>query len=127
MGCATLAAIGLHLVSWHSQEGYTGTNPGVYAKSECGVTVGAYRNSEARLTVYGAYTLDPPKLPVWASVGVATGYGPQYGEARPLTPVFIVGLKSPQFSGYRFRLGYIPKLGQMNNTHVLHLMLEKEF
>lgn len=127
MNCLALAAIGLHLVSWHSHEGYSGVNPGVYVKSECGFTLGAFRNSERRLSVYGAYTYDPPKLPVWASAGIATGYGPQYGRPRGWTPVFIVGLKTPQYEGYRLRVGYIPKLGEFNNTHVLHLMIEKEF
>lgn len=127
MNCFAIAAIGLHLVSWHDEPGYNNTNPGVYVKSECGLTAGVYKNSFSRVSVYGAYSYDPPKLPFWASAGFATGYAKIPGTNFRLSPIAIVGLKSPQYKGYLFRVGYIPKIGGVNNVNVVHLMIEKAF
>lgn len=125
MNCLAIAVIGLHLVSWHDEPGYNNHNPGVYVKSECGLTAGVYKNSVRKTTAYIGYTYDPPKLPFWASVAVATGY---HSETRMrLTPIAMIGIKSPQYEGFRFRLGYIPKISGVNNVNVVHLMIEKAF
>ena len=125
MNCLAIATIGLHLVSWHDTGGYNNVNPGVYTKTECGITIGAYENSINKTTVYVGYTYDPPKLPVWASVAIATGYKPETNMT--LTPIGMVGLKSQQYKGTRFRIGYIPKIKGVNQVNVLHLTFEKSF
>lgn len=127
MTCAALAAIGLHLASWHSDPRFSGVNPGVYAQTDCGVVAGAYRNSERRLTVYAGWSFDPDDSPVWASAAIATGYGPPEGKARPVTPIAMVGLKRDLGARLRVRVGYVPRLGRFNQTHVVHLMIERRF
>lgn len=125
MNCLAIAAIGLHLVSWHDEPGYNNVNPGVYVESQCGFTLGAYKNSIRELSVYAAYTYDPKKLPVWATVGVVTGYKRETNMG--ITPIAMVGVKTPEVQGYRLRVGWIPKVGGVNNVNVVHLMIEKRF
>ena len=127
MDCLALAAIGLHLVSQHTEPGYNNVNPGVYVRSECGITAGVYKNSFRRGSVYISYSYDPKDLPIWASVGAITGYRKLPGTNFRLSPLAIVGLKTPEYKGYRLRLGYIPHVEPMTHTNVFHLMLEKEF
>lgn len=128
MTCLAIAAIGLHLASVHTDRPtnpvygpeYNNINPGAYVKAECGLTAGLYYNSIRKMTGYVAYTYDPAGLPLFASVGVATGYD------RPVTPIAMAGLRVDAGS-YRLRVGYIPKVGKTNDTHVFHLMIERKF
>lgn len=122
-----MAAIGLHMASWHSEPGYTGFNPGLYIRTECGITAGALRNSKGRFSAYGAFSLDPKKLPVWGTVGLISGYGDSGVRIGTLKPVVMVGLKSPEFDKFRVRVGYAPKAGDTNRAHMIHLMVERAF
>ena len=64
MSCMTLAAIGLHLFSWHSEPGFNTVNPGIYGRAECAVTesfalggqAGIVKNSEEGDSFYLAGT-----------------------------------------------------------------------
>lgn len=114
MICTKAIAIGMHLMSWHSQEGYNNTNLGLYARSECGIQVGAFYNSERKLSVYAAYILESDKHPFFALAAASTGYS--YGTISPLAGV---GVKIKNF-----RIMYTPKLGKYNDTHLLHLTYE---
>lgn len=114
MICMKTIAIGMHLLSWHSQEGYNNTNVGLYARNDCGLQVGAFYNSERKLSVYASYILESDKHPFFALAGVATGY--RYGIVSPLGGV---GIKVK-----KFRIMYTPKLGKHNDTHLLHLAYE---
>lgn len=116
MNCASLAAIGIHLTSWHSTPGYNAFNPGLYARAECGIQVGGYYNSERRFTAYASYLIERRDFPVFAAVGAATGYGPA------VVPMATAGVR---LGG--FRLIYIPKLGNVNDTHVFHIAFERRF
>jgi hypothetical protein len=124
MSCLTLAAIGLHLASYHSDRPtrqdvvteYNNVNPGLYVKSECGLMAGVYRNSIERTSVYLGYAYEPRGLPVFVSAAVSTGY------YDTVTPIVMAGVKIGQF-----RIGYIPKFSKMNDTHVVHLMFERKF
>ncbi len=128
MGCLALAAIGLHLASIHSHTPtnkvygpeYNNNNPGVYVQTECGLTVGAYYNSLGRLSTHVGFTVDIPHTPLFVSGGVATGY------YAPVIPMGMVGLRADR-GPVRMRIGYIPKVGKINDTHVVHLMIERRF
>jgi hypothetical protein len=75
--------IGLHLGTAHTHGGLNGVNPGVYARFDNGATVGAYRNSFNRTSVYAAYTMETNVLPnvtAAIAIGAVTGYQRQYLE-----------------------------------------------
>jgi len=114
MGCLTTAAIGLHLLSWHSYSEFNNINPGVYVRTECGIQVGAFYNSERNLSVYTTYTLESKHHPFFAFVGGSTGY--QYA---PVVPLIGAGVKL-----WDFRIAYIPGFEKYNTPHVLHLTFE---
>lgn len=122
MGCAEIAAIGLHLASAHSVDTYNNVNPGVYVVAECGATAGVFYNSQRRVSVYAGWTLESG--PFWASAALATGYGWEGEKARALTPIGMIGLRRDIGPASRMRVGYIPKLGRWNDSHVVHLMIE---
>lgn len=114
MICMKTIAIGMHLMSWHSQQGYNNTNVGLYARNECGVQVGVFYNSERKLSAYTAYILQSDKHPFFVMGAISTGY--RYGFISPLAGV---GIKIK-----KFRVMYTPKLGKYNDTHLLHLTYE---
>lgn len=128
--CLALAAIGLHLASYHTDRpsnpeygpSYNNANPGLYVQTKCGLTVGGYYNSIGRFTAHAGYTYDAPTLPVFVSFGIATGYNYKI----PVVPMAMAGFYVNR-GDYRMRIGWIPKLGTANDTHVLHLMAESRF
>lgn len=72
--------LGLHLFSQHqpNRDGVNNENYGIYAKSEDGWKVGAYKNTYRRWTAYGGkeFTYQAETIDADASllIGVATGY-----------------------------------------------------
>lgn len=122
MTCAALAAIGLHLASWHSLPGFEGVNPGAYVRTECGWQAGLYRNSEDRFTVYAGKVWDMKRLPLWGSVALATGY-----RELPVTPIAMAGIRVRLPGRLNLRVGYIPRIHGLNEPHVIHAAIEKEF
>lgn len=136
MSCAALIALGLHLASWHSAPGYNNANPGLYARSSCGliedsadlqdgVQIGTYYNSERAQTVYAAWVVDAQPFArarwfgLFGTAGLATGY-----RAHPVIPLVMGGITAQPADRLKLRLGYIPKAGKLNDTHVIHLALE---
>jgi len=81
--CATIAAISMHLVRCHSANGYSGKNPGIYAQMDCGLTAGVVRNSQRRVSAYGAWTFESDRSPAWASIGVAMRQSAARSAAEP--------------------------------------------
>jgi hypothetical protein len=139
MSCAALAAIGLHLLSWHSAPQYNDVTPGFYARSSCGlvadtaqlqdgVQAGGYYNSERRWSFYAGYVIDAKPLPrapwfgVFGSVAVATGY-----KEKALLPIALVGVTAQLDDDWRLRAGYAPKAGKLNDTHLITTALEYVF
>ena len=99
MSCAAIAAVLLHVGSWHSQPGYHNRNPGIAVRTECGIVAGVYDNSVGKVTAYAGGMYDPPELPVFASLVAATGYQSETGWL--ITPVLLLGVKSPEIEGVR--------------------------
>ena len=114
MGCLTLAAVGLHLASVHSRGGYTDINPGVYVESECGVMIGAFRNSYGNFSAQLAYRLEPKKLPVFVEAGLATGY-----PGHDVQPYAMGGVRVGPV-----RIGYIPHISGVNRCAMAHAMVQ---
>jgi len=120
--CTTIAAIGMHLATIHTvNRNYNDNNPGVYVRTDCGLQVGAYYNSYRNLSVYGAYTIDVKPVPVWATVGIITGY-----PGHTVMPLAMAGVRA-RVNSYTLRIGYAPKIDGVNRTGIIHFTLERRF
>jgi hypothetical protein len=128
----TIAAIGLHVASWHADPGYNNFNPGGYIRSSCEVIggqpqAGAFYNSEESLSVYAGiefeYDRDAVATP-FILVGAVTGY-----EAYPVVPLVNAGVRFGPFSDdvpVAFALGFTPAFGDYG-SNLVHLALEWRF
>lgn len=116
MSCVEVAAVGLHLLSWHHSGDFNNATLGAYARLDCSVQAGIFYNSEHRATVYGGYVFEDETdaFPFFALVGVGTGY-----DAAPIIPIAAVGVKL----GDHLRLSYAPQV-EVTGAHVLHLTFE---
>lgn len=128
---AHATTFGLHLGSIHApSESYQKNfNPGVYVRTDEGITAGVYHNTLGRVTVYAGGTLEYGPFGVMA--GVATGYKPKvidgktYGSGRALTPVLAFSLSLPVIATITPKLIYIPAFEK--SPAVFHLAIEKQF
>jgi hypothetical protein len=111
--------IGIHVGSRHEPvrrpngQKFNNSNPGVYLRWDNGVTVGGYRNSEYRTSVYAGWT--------WASsaCGPAVTFGVITGYAKGTIPLIVPSLCVLD----HVRLSFIPKI-EPKGSNVLHLSLE---
>lgn len=123
MSCFKIAAIGLHLLSWHSEPGHNNVNPGIYVRTECDLVVGTYNNSNERQSFYAGFAMrfDFGHFEPFLAAGGVTGYG-----AAPVIPMMIpgIGIKLGEIAVARF--GYIP--GKFKDLpHILHGAVEVRF
>ena len=123
-------AVGLHLGAWHSDptacqpvltrcESIT---PGAYIQTAGGWLAGGYRNSLGRPTVYAGRILWHWQRGGWALdvAGVlATGY-PAAAVVPLVTPTVT---RWDRAGRWGVSVGYLPRLGRANPTHVLHFEL----
>jgi hypothetical protein len=142
---ASAQTVGIHLVSAHQHGGLNNINPGVYARLDNGVTVGAYRNSYKRTSAYLGYTAETfaDRVSLGLTVGAITGYqsisGPQFcPEGNHEAPGFpcinegkrvqLMFVPSIAYHGgeYAVRLGIIPR-PSTKDIAAVHLMFERSF
>jgi hypothetical protein len=111
--------VGMHLGSWHSQPGYNNTNPGAYVRLDSGATLGAYRNSFRRTTVYLGKTWETEGqgLRLAVTAGACTGYD---------KPVLVVPSMSAPVGPARLRIAFIPKV-EKGGAAVVHAAVETTF
>lgn len=118
--CAMADTIGLHLASHHAPaKTYNNTNPGIYYRTAEGWTAGVYRNSLSKTSVYAGYTWKFGALDV-TTAGV-TGY------FHKVQPLLVPSLSLFTWQGITPRLAYIPRVEKKIGSHVVHLMVEREF
>lgn len=104
--------VGVHVATYHvnREAGFNEANPGIYYKHHSGATVGAYYNSEKKVSAYIGYTKE------WSYVGATIGVVSGYSD---ITPFLIPFVKI----GYGFRLAYLPQNPASKiNTQAIHLM-----
>jgi len=154
---ANAAEVGVHLASWHSEktavgEEYNNSNPGMYVVADNGLTAGFYRNSlsdkalvnctykfksigqtrayrscnehrEERWSSYVGYTANTEvveNVQAEVTVGLITGY--------PIAKVLPFVTPSIRIGGdTAVRISYMPPVGKIMNTHVLHLSVSVKF
>jgi len=118
--------IGVHTVSIHAPDNgkVNNVNPGGYVSFENCATVGFYRNSLRRMSVYAGCTME--RGIAGLTIGGVTGYDKEHGghSNAPVAPLLALHLKSPvEFFGATPRLTYIP--GRLvKSADVLHLSLQ---
>jgi hypothetical protein len=119
-GCAA-ATLGLHLGTAHSRSGFNGVNPGLYVRTDNGLTFGAFRNSYGDPSAYAAMTLETRDRRFALTAGVVTGYpGPA------LSPLVVPSTRIP-LGRHAVRLSLIPKPPKHASSAGAHLSLETEF
>lgn len=120
-GAAQADELIVHVGSWHSQPGYCNFNPGLGYKADSGLTLGVYRNSECRVSLYGGWTWETnltQSLSLSLTAGVVSGYA-----RSTLIPMVLPSVN------YRFTrsssLGFLPRV-EKQGAAVIHLFLKTE-
>lgn len=132
LSCSGYAAtFGTHIGSAH----YPGAsyqnnfNPGIYVRSDDGITVGTYYNTLRRTSVYAGYTYQYGPLGLMG--GLVTGYQPKlidgvtYGQGKTLTPMLALSLSLPPLGGFKPMVMLVPPF--RSSPAVLHLAFEHRF
>lgn len=125
------ATFGVHIGSSHYPGGsyQNNFNPGVYLRTDDGITVGTYYNTLRRASVYAGYTYEIGPLGLLG--GVVTGYQPKlidgvsYGQGKALTPMLALSLQLPALGGFKPMLMLVPPF--KSSPAVLHLAFEHRF
>lgn len=128
----TIAAVGLHIASWHADPGFNNINPGGLIRSDCEVLfgqpqVGAFYNSEENFSAYAglAFELDrEADVSPYLLVGGVTGY-----DDFTVAPLANVGLRFGPFDDdvpVALLVGYTPEVSG-KGSHLVHFALEWRF
>ena len=132
ISCSGYAAtFGVHIGSTHYPGGsyQNNFNPGVYVRTDDGITVGTYYNTLRRASVYAGYTYEYG--PFGLLGGVVTGYQPKlidgvsYGQGKALTPMLALSLQLPTLGGFKPMVMLVPPF--KSSPAVLHLAFEHRF
>lgn len=119
--------VGFHAGSWHSNraaclsaglEQCRQNNPGAYIQTAGGWLLGGYQNSVNKPTFYAGRILwRAQRGPVSLDLAgvLATGY-----PAAKLVPLVTPTLGIRVSRRVALQIGYLPRLGRVNPTHVLH-------
>lgn len=117
---ADAQVLGMHTASVHvpSYSWQSNENPGLYLRTQSGLTVGAYRNTLSRQTVYAGWTW-PVAGPVDMTLAAATGY-----RVAPVVPMAVLSVPlAPR------TWSQVPRLSLSRGTDswVAHLSIEARF
>ena len=130
--CSALAlTLGIHAGSAHFPGGnyQNNFNPGMYLRTDDGMTFGTYYNTLRRVSFYAGYTFEYG--PVGLLGGLITGYQPKiidgltYGQGKALTPMVAASLKLPPLGGFKPMLMLVPPF--RSSPVVFHLAFEHRF
>ena len=116
-----IAAVGVHVGSWHSEPGFNNANPGAYVRTADGWTAGVYRNSIQHTSVYAGWTTgtalaDGVRAEV--TLGAITGY------QIPLLPMAIPSVRFALGDHLGARLILIPRISPKFGAHVVSLAFD---
>lgn len=116
--------LGVHLLSAHTQQRdyQNNENLGIYAIYD-GWTMGTYRNTLRRTSVYAGYTWSAG--PFSLTAGGVTGYKLDPSTGFGFSKSNLSPMVAPSVKLGPARLWFIPSVGRTSS--VLHFSLEKEF
>lgn len=117
--------VGLHVGSYHSKPGYNNVNPGVYFRYD-NLAVGTYRNSlipgvhRPGFNTHSAYVVYLWQLHqnVELATGIITGY--RTSPAPLVMPNFVFNIHKNMYA----RVFYLPKIGKVNDSHIVSFAVE---
>jgi hypothetical protein len=120
---SSATTIGLHLGSVHDKPGFNDTNPGIYLKTDSGITVGTVYNSVRKQGFYAGYTfvkMLTNSIEASVTLGGITGY------KMTVTPMVIPSVAYKFSSGYSVRSAFLAKINS-DGANAVTFMLEKSF
>jgi hypothetical protein len=129
--CSTAAwsqTFGLHVGSQHSPDpgGHANNlNPGAFVRFDDGVTLGFYRNSIYRESVYAAVTTREWNR-LRLTYGVINGYISDSGPTAGWMPFVLPSVRVYSYEEYNVLLAYLPPLGH-DGQSIYHLIVERRF
>lgn len=94
--------------------------PGVYVRTNAGLTLGAYSNSHGRPSTYAAWTWETASRRFAVTAGAVTGY-----PAAPVMPLLVGSARVPITHRASLRIALLPK--PRNGAGGLHLAIEHDF
>lgn len=122
-GQAAATTVGLHITTAHfgapraSLESWT---PGVYLRTDAGLTLGAFRNSDGDPGAYAAWTWETADSRFALTAGGMVGY-----RSAPITPLVSASARVPLTDTSSLRIAFLPK--PKRGAAGLHLALERDF
>lgn len=128
----TIAAVGLHIATWHADLDFNNVNPGGFIRSDCEILygqpqIGAFYNSEYDFSAYAGleFELDrDASVTPFLLVGGVTGY-----DDWPVAPLVHAGFRFGPFDKdipLALAVGYSPEIGDQG-SHLIHFALEWRF
>lgn len=118
------ATFGAHLATAHfgsvphrKLESWT---PGIYVRTDAGLTLGAYRNSHGDPSAYAAWTWQTDNRRYALTAGGVTGY-----TGAAVTPLLVGSARMPITHRTSLRIALLPK--PRNGAGGLHLAIEHDF
>lgn len=113
-----LALIGLHLGTVHlPSTPPCDLNPGIYVQTVGGATLGVYRNSECRTSVYTGVTFETDDKRWAVTLGAVTGY-----RVAKVVPLVVPSLRIPVTDSVAARASLL--LNPMGGASGVHLSVE---
>lgn len=124
--------VGAHLASWHSNRTACASrwlkkcqqaNPGLWVETAGGWVFGGYANSLERTTYYAGrsfWRAERGRFSVELVGVLATGY-----DAAPIVPLVTPVGRVEIGRGYGLTVGYLPRIGKANPTHVFHFGISR--
>lgn len=123
---AHAATFGLHLATAHFGNAGGATlhsaTPGIYLRTDAGLTLGAFRNSYARPSAYAAWTWETDDHRFALTAGAITGY-----QAARVMPLVAPSARIALGQGFAARVVFFPKPIKHGHAAGLHLAIERSF
>ncbi len=111
--------VGLHMLSAHQHAGYEAFTVGAYGVWSGGLTAGALRNSERRLSLYLGQTWETSDRQWSLTVGGITGY-----RETCLSPLLVPSFRTRLTQDLALRLSAIPKPPRTGGSAAAHVSIE---
>lgn len=115
--------VGLHLGTWHSGPGFCSNTPGVFARWQSGLTIGAFKNSECeRYSGYAGWTWESAgRVRAAITVGMVTGY-----KLSPVLPLVAPSIAVDLTPSIALRMTYMPKIAK-DGAHAINFAIQHSF
>ena len=121
---AHAATFGAHLHTLHlgaQAHGLQDSTPGLYLRTDAGLTLGHYRNSHGRPSSYAGWTWQAADQRFALTAGVVTGY-----PARRYAVLLVPSVRVPLARHTALRIAYLPKPPKYGAAAGVHFSLETE-